>query len=78
MDIQELKNSEGNVIKVKHGKRTAYYGFKKTGLTDESILCWEVDKKGAVRRSKYGLVHEKVICLNDILEVLSIEAGNWY
>ena len=77
MTIEELKQSNGNVCKIKHGLRTAYYAYKKNDIfsTIPDILGVEVSKKGFIKRSKNGLVHEYVFNISEVLEVVDIHVS---
>ena len=80
MTVDEIKTANGNVCKIKHGKRTAYYAYlNKTAIDRKTgqILGYEVTKKGLVRRRKYGLVHEYVFNASDVIEILPIIAEKW-
>lgn len=76
MTLDEIKNAKGNVYQIKHGKRTAYYA-PSTINPDGKILGVEVCKDGAIRRSKYGLVHEYVFHVSDVLLVIPVYASRW-
>jgi len=78
MNIEDLKNPDGNVIKIQCGKRTFHYAYDSITLKNNAILCYQVDKHGNTKISNYGHVYEKWVCLSDIIELLPIKASMYW
>lgn len=75
MDIEDLKNAEGNVLKIQCGQRTFHYAYDSITVKDDAILCYQVNKHGDTKISNYGQPYEKWVYFADIIEILPIKAS---